>query len=108
MACLNGGVFTRAQWTSFLGCHPEKVRRAVLALVAQGLAVEEAPAAGIDGIGRVCRIQAHEVYRALGAEEFHRPRRITFRAVLMRQVPLGVHLSVNIELAGADDQIPAV
>ena len=85
MACLHGGVFTRAQWTSFLGCHPEKVRRAVLALVAQGLAVEEAPA-GIHGIGRVCRIQARRVYRALGAEEFFRRRRITSRDVLMRRL----------------------
>ena len=55
LACLHGGVFTRAQRTSFLGCHHEKVRRAVRALVAQGVAVEEDPP-GIDGIGRVCRI----------------------------------------------------
>ena len=40
LACLHGGVFTRAQWTSFLGCHHEKVCRAVHALVAQGVAVE--------------------------------------------------------------------
>ena len=86
LACLNGGVFTRLQWTSFLGCHPEKVRRAVLALVAQGLAVEEVPAAGIHGIGRVCRIQARRVFRALGAEEFFRRRRITSRDVLMRRL----------------------
>jgi len=59
------------------GLPPEKVRRAVLALVAQGLAVEEVPAAGIHGIGRVCRIHARRVYRALGAEEFFRRRRIT-------------------------------
>ena len=77
MACLHGGVFTRVQWTSFLGCHPEKVRRAVLALVAQDLAVEEAPAAGIHGIGRVCRIRARKVYRTVGAGEFFRRRRIT-------------------------------
>ncbi|MCY3547400.1 MAG: hypothetical protein OXH49_11030, partial [Gemmatimonadetes bacterium] len=63
MACLHGGIFTRLQWTSFLGCHPEKVRRAVHALVAQGLAVEEAPA-GVRKIGRVCRIQARGVFRA--------------------------------------------
>ena len=66
LACLHGGVFTRAQWTSFLGCHHEKVRRAVRALVAQGVAVEEDPP-GIDGIGRVCRIHARRIYRALGA-----------------------------------------
>ena len=35
LACLHSGVFTRAQWTRFLGCHTEKVRRAVHALVAQ-------------------------------------------------------------------------
>ncbi len=86
LACLHGGVFTRVQWTSFLGCHPEKVRRAVLALVAQGLAVEEPPASGIHGIGRVCRIWARKVYRALGAEEFFRRRRITSRDVLMRRL----------------------
>ena len=53
LACLHGGVFTRAQWTSFLGCHHEKVRRAVRALVAQGVAVEEDPP-GIDGRGEKC------------------------------------------------------
>ena len=52
LACLHGGVFTRAQWTSFLGCHHEHVRRAVHALVAQGAAIEENPP-GIAGIGRV-------------------------------------------------------
>ena len=85
LACLHGGVFTRVQWTSFLGCHPEKVRRAVRALVAQGLAVEEVPA-GVRGIGRVCRIRARKVYRALGAEDFFRRRRITSRDVLMRRL----------------------
>ena len=71
LACLHGGVFTRAQWTSFLGCHHEKVRRAVRALVAQGVAVEEDPP-GIDGIGRVCRIHG---YRALGAGIGSPPRK---------------------------------
>ena len=41
LACLHSGVFTRAQWTRFLGCHTEKVRRAVHALIAQGVAAEE-------------------------------------------------------------------
>ena len=68
-----------------MGCHPEKVRRAVRALVAQGLAVEEAPA-GVRKIGRVCRIQVRGVFRALGAEEFFRRRRITSRDVLMRRL----------------------
>ena len=62
------------------------MRRAVRALVAQGLAVEEAPADGIHRIGRVCRIKARKVYRALGAGEFFRRRRITSRDVLMRRL----------------------
>ncbi len=62
------------------------MRRAILALVAQGLAIEEAPAGGIHGIGRVCRIRARKVYRALSAEEFFRRRRITSRDVLMRRL----------------------
>ena len=53
LACLHGGVFTRVQWTRFLGCHTEKVCRAVHALIAQGVAAEENPP-GITGIGRVC------------------------------------------------------
>ena len=83
LACLHGGVFTRAQWTSFLGCHHEKVRRAVRALVAQGVAVEEDPP-GIAGIGQVCRIHRRGIYRALGAG--NRRRRITSREVLMRRL----------------------
>ena len=84
LACLHGGVFTRAQWTSFLGCHTEKVRRAVHALIAQGMAVEENPA-GITGIGRVCRIHGRGIYRALGAEDIRR-RRITSKEVLMQRL----------------------
>ena len=56
LACFNGGVFTRVQWTAFLGSHHEKVGRAVRKLVAQGVAIEEKPP-GIKGIGRICRIQ---------------------------------------------------
>ncbi|MYH48160.1 MAG: hypothetical protein F4151_01170 [Gammaproteobacteria bacterium] len=41
LACCHGGVFTRVQWTSFLGSHHEKVGRAVRKLVAQGVAIEE-------------------------------------------------------------------
>ena len=55
LACLHSGVFTRAQWTRFLGCHTEKVRRAVYALIAQRVAAEE-NVPGITGISRVCRI----------------------------------------------------
>ena len=61
LACLHSGVFTRAQWTRFLGCHTEKVRRAVHALIAQGVAVEE-DLPGIAGIGRVCRIYGRGIY----------------------------------------------
>ena len=84
LACFHGGVFTRAQWTSFLGCHHEKVRRAVQALVAQGVAVEEKPV-GIRDIGRACRIHGRTIYRALGAEGRCR-RRITSKEVLMRHL----------------------
>ena len=75
LACLHGGVFTRAQWTRFLGCHTEKVRRPVHALIAQGVATEE-NVSGITGIGRVCRVYGRDIYRALGAEDSRR-RRIT-------------------------------
>ena len=84
LACFHGGVFTRAQWTSFLGCHHEKVRRAVGTLVAQGVASEENPA-GIKGIGRVCRIHGRKIYRALGMGD-RRRRRITSGGVLMRRL----------------------
>ena len=84
LACLHGGVFTRAQWRSFLDCHPEKVRRAVLSLLKQGVAAEENPP-GIVGIGRVCRIHGREIYGALGAG-YHRRRRITSPEVLMRRL----------------------
>ena len=84
LACFHGGVFTRAQWTSFLGCHHEKVRRAVHTLVAQGVAVEEKPPR-IDGISRVCRIHVRAIYTALGAGD-RRRRRVTSREVLMRRI----------------------
>lgn len=85
LACFHGGVFTRAQWTDFLGCHHEKVRRAVHRLVAQGVAVEEDPPAGIAGIGRVCRIHGRRIYRAIGAGD-RRRRRVTSTEVLMRRL----------------------
>ena len=84
LACLHGGVFTRAQWTRFLGCHTEKVRRAVHALIAQGVAAEENPP-GISGIGRVCRIHGRGIYRALGTGDIRR-RRIASTEVLMRRL----------------------
>ena len=85
LACPHGGVFTRAQWTDFLGCHHEKVRRAVHRLVAQGVAVEEDPPGGIVGIGRICRIHGRRIYRALGTGD-RRRRRITSTEVLMRRL----------------------
>ena len=84
LACFHGGVFTRAQWTSFLGCHHEKVGRAVRKLVAQGVAIEEKPP-GINGIGRICRIHGRRIYKALGAGD-HRRRRITSPEVVMRRL----------------------
>jgi len=84
LACFHGGVFTRVQWTSFLGCHHEKVGRAVRKLVAQGVAIEEKPP-GIKGIGRICRIHGRPIYKALGLED-RRRRRITSPEVVMRRL----------------------
>ena len=84
LACCHGGVFTRAQWTGFLGCHHEKVGRAVRKLVAQGVAVEEKPP-GIKGIGRICRIHGRPIYKALGLGD-RRRRRITSPEVTMRRL----------------------
>ena len=84
LARLHGGIFTRRQCASFLGCHHEKVRRAVRALATQGLAVEETPV-GVRDIGLVCRIRRRTVYRALGAEGRPR-RRVTSKKVLMRRL----------------------
>ena len=63
---------------------PQKVRRAVRALVSQGVAVEEKPS-GIQDIGRVCRIHGRKIYRALGAGD-RRRRRITSKEVLIRSL----------------------
>ena len=84
LACLHSGVFTRAQWTRFLGCHTEKVRRAVHALIAQGVAAEE-NVPGITGISRVCRIHGRGIYRALGTGDI-RHRRIASTEVLVRRL----------------------
>ncbi len=84
LACLHSGVFIRAQWSRFLDAHPEQVRRGVHALIAQGAATEET-VPGIKGIGRVCRIFARQIYRALGAEDI-RHRRAASEAVLMRRL----------------------
>ena len=84
LVCLHSGAFTRAQCARFLDAHPEQVRRVVHALIAQGLAAEE-PVPGIRGIGRVCRIYARTLYRALGAEHI-RHRRDASPAVLMRRL----------------------
>ena len=84
LACLHSGVFLRAQWSRFLDAHPEQVRRGVHALIAQGAATEET-VPGIKGIGRVCRVFARQLYRALGAEDI-RHRRTASEAVLMRRL----------------------
>ena len=41
LVCLHSGVFTRLQWSTFLRAHPEQARRAVHALIKQGLASED-------------------------------------------------------------------
>ena len=84
LVCLHSGAFTRAQCARFLDAHPEQVRRVVHALIARGLAAEET-LPGIRGIGRVCRIYARTLYRALGAEHI-RHRRDASPAVLMRRL----------------------
>ena len=84
LACLHSGVFTRAQATRFLDTHHERARRLVHALIAQSLAAEET-VPGIRGVGRVCRIYARSLYRALGAEHI-RHRRSASEAVLMRRL----------------------
>ncbi len=84
LVCLHSGVFTRAQATRFLDTHHERARRLVLALIASGLAAEET-VPGIRGIGRVCRIYARGLYRALGAEHV-RHRRAASTEVLLRRL----------------------
>ncbi len=80
LACLHSGVFTRTQWKRFLGCHTETVRRAVHALIAQGMAAEER----VPGIAGICRIHGCEIYWALGTGDIRR-RRIALREVLTRR-----------------------
>ena len=84
LACLHSGVFTRAQWARFMDAHPEQVRRGVHALIAQRVASEETEP-GVAGMGRVCRIYARAVYRALGAEHI-RHRRGASTEVLLRRL----------------------
>ena len=84
LVCLHSGVFTRTQATRFLDTHHERARRLVLALIADGLAAEET-VPGIQGIGRVCRIYARGLYRALGAEHV-RHRRTASPEVLLRRL----------------------
>ena len=84
LVCLHSGVFTRTQATAFLSTHHERARRMVHALIAQGLAAEET-VPRVRGIGRVCRIYARSLYRALGAEHI-RHRRTASPVVLMRRL----------------------
>jgi len=84
LVCLHSGVFTRTQATAFLSTHHERARRMVHALIAQGLAAEET-VPRVRGVGRVCRIYARSLYRALGAEHV-RHRRTASPVVLMRRL----------------------
>jgi len=84
LVCLHSGVFTRTQATAFLKTHHERARRMVHALIAQGLAAEET-VPRVRGVGRVCRIYARRLYRALGAEHV-RHRRTASPVVLMRRL----------------------
>ena len=84
LACLHSGAFTRAQATRFLDTHHERARRLVHALIAHGSAAEET-VPRVRGIGRVCRIYARGLYRALGAEHI-RHRRTASPGVLMRRL----------------------
>ena len=84
LACLHSGAFARAQATRFLDTHHERARRLVHALIAHGLAAEET-VPRVRGIGRVCRIYARSLYRALGAEHI-RHRRTASPGVLMRRL----------------------
>ena len=82
MVCLRGGVFTRTQWTSFLSCHHEHVRRAVPCprRARRGRRRESA---------RHRRNRPHlpgrRIYRAPGAEHI-RHRRDASTEVLMRRL----------------------
>ena len=84
LVCLHSGVFTRAQCGRFMDAHPEQVRRGVHALIAERVASEETEP-GIAGMGRVCRIFARPVYRALAAEHI-RHRRGASTEVLVRRL----------------------
>ena len=87
LVCLHSGVFTRAQATRFLDTHHERARRLVLALIRQGLAAEET-VPGVRGIGRVCRIYARAVYRALGAEHIRHRHKASPEVLLRRLLSL--------------------
>ena len=96
LVCLHSGVFTRTQATAFLSTHHERARRMVHALIAQGLAAEET-VPRVRGIGRVCRIYARKLYRALGAEHV-RHRRTASPVVLMRRLLSLEHVIEHLDL----------
>ena len=87
LVSLHSGVFTRAQATRFLDTHHERARRLVLALIREGMAAEET-VPGIRGIGRVCRIYARSLYRALGAEHIRHRRKASPEVLLRRLLSL--------------------
>ena len=68
LACLHSGVFTRAQWTRFLGCHTEKVRRTVHALIAQGCGRRRERARYHRHQPRVPDLRAWDLYRPDSSE----------------------------------------
>ena len=80
LASLHGGVFTRKQFSAWLGVSRFTALRFVQGLRDRRLAAEE-----MVGDLKVCRICARGIYRALGAEGV-RHRRITSPEVAMRRL----------------------
>ena len=80
LASLHGGVFTRMQFSAWLGVSRFTALRFVQGLRDRRLAAEETV-----GDLKVCRICARGIYRALGAEGV-RHRRITSPEVAMRRL----------------------
>ena len=80
LACLHSGVFTRAQFSAYLGIDRWQALRFVRALLDRGLAAEEKLERR-----KVCRIFGRGIYRALGAEDI-RHRRDASEEVLLRRL----------------------
>ena len=71
LVCLHSGVFTRAQFRSYLNAGDVRALRFVGALIERGVAAEDT-VPGIGGVGRICRIFG---------------RRIASPEVLLRRLP---------------------